>query len=67
MHGRGFFMRLSISILGTEVFAISTDPEPDEETARDLSGGNLGSERIEAGLTDWTMGFTNGREVDPDE
>ena len=34
-------MRLSISILGTEVLCISTDPEPDEDMARDLSGGNL--------------------------
>ena len=57
-------MRLSISILGTEVFAISTDPEPDEDTARDLSGGNLGSDHIEAGPTDRYMGFTNGREGD---
>ena len=57
-------MRLAIRILGTEVFAISTDPEPDEDTARDLSGGNLGSDHIEAGSTDWHMGFTNGREGD---
>ena len=57
-------MRLTIRLLGTEVFHVSTDPEPEDDTARDLSGGNLGSDRIEAGPTDRYMGFTNGREVD---
>ena len=60
-------MRLTIRLLGTEVLHVSTEPEPDEDTARDLSGGNLGSDRIEAGPTDWHMGFTNGRESGDDD
>ena len=55
-------MRLTIRLLGAEVLHVTTEPEPDEDTARDLSGGNLGSERIEAGPTDVLLGFTNGRE-----
>jgi len=59
-------MRLTIRVLGAEVFHVSTDVEPDEDAARALSGGTLGSDRIEAGPTDRYMGFTNGREVDDD-
>lgn len=55
-------MRPTIRLLGAEVFHVSTEDEPDEDTARDLSGGNLGSDRIEAGETDRYMGFTNGRD-----
>lgn len=55
-------MRLTIRLLGAEVFHVSTEADPEEDTARDLSGGNLGSEYIEAGETDRFMGFTNGRE-----
>lgn len=54
-------MRLTIRLLGAEVFHVSTEDEPDDDIARDLSGGNLGSDRIEAGETDHYMGFTNGR------
>lgn len=57
-------MRLTIRLLGTEIFHVSTDDEPDDDLARDLSGGNLGSESIEAGPTDEFLGFTNGREAD---
>lgn len=60
-------MRLTIRLLGTEVFHVSTELEPDEDTARDLSGGNLGSDHIEAGASDWHMGFTNGRESGDDD
>lgn len=57
-------MRLTIRLLGTELLHISTDPEPEDDLARDLSGGNLGSADIDAGPTDLYLGFTNGREVD---
>lgn len=62
-------MRLTIRLLGAEVFHVSTEGEPtspglDEDTARDLSGGNLGAYPVEAGATDWHMGFTNRREDD---
>lgn len=60
-------MRLTIRLLGTEVFHVSTEPDEDEDTARDLSGGNLGAYPIEAGATDWHMGFTNGRESGDDD
>lgn len=61
-------MRLTIRILGLDLLDVdlstdSTAPEPDD-LARDLSGGTLGCDRIDAGPTDWHMGFTNGREVD---
>lgn len=59
-------MRLSLSILGTEVFAISTERDEDD-TSRDLSGGYLGSDRIDAGPTDRYLGFTNGRECGDDD
>jgi hypothetical protein len=61
-------VRLTVRLLGLELLTIeaSTDDaaEADEDTERDLSGGTLGTERIEAGPTDRYMGFTNGREVD---
>ena len=46
-------MRLTIRILGTEIFHFSTDPEPDysDDKQRDLSGGNLGSTPVEIGFT----------------
>ena len=63
-------MRLAIRFLGLDLLSIeaSTDEpgEPGEDdTARDLSGGELGSYRVEVGPTDRYMGFTNGREVEP--
>lgn len=58
-------MQLTIRLLGTEVFHISTESETDEDdTARDLSGGYLGSMTVDVGDTDRYMGFSNGREVD---
>lgn len=54
-------MVLTIRILGAEVFHLSTNAEPDEDTARDLSGGSVGYDRIEVGEPDRYMGFTNGR------
>lgn len=58
-------MQLTIRLLGTEVFHISTESETDEDdTARDLSGGDLGSMTLDVGDTDRYMGFSNGREVD---
>ena len=36
-------MRLTIRLLGTEVFHVSTDPEPEDDKERDLSGGTLAS------------------------
>lgn len=59
--GLGADMRLTIRLLGTEVFHVTTDEEPDEDIARDLSGGNLGSERIDVEAGDIFLGFTNGR------
>ncbi len=53
-------MVLTIRILGAEVFHLSTNAEPDEDTARDLSGGTTGYDRIEAS-GDLFMGFSNGR------
>lgn len=57
--------RLTIRVLGLELVDVelTTDDEPDDK-ARDLSGGSLGSERIDAGDADRYMGFTNGREVE---
>lgn len=56
-------VRLTIRILGAEVFHIDTEPEYDEDdVSRDLSGGSLGSDRIEVRETDCFMGFTNGRD-----
>ena len=39
-------MRLTLRILGTEVFHFSTDPEPAEDRSRDLSGGVVASTPI---------------------
>jgi hypothetical protein len=60
-------MRLAIHFLGVEVFHISTDPAPDaepedEDRARDLSGGLLGSTSVEAGGPDVYLGFTNAED-----
>lgn len=59
-------MNLIVRLLGLELLAveISTDPPAEDDLSRDLSGGNLGSDRIEAGPSDRYMGFTNGREDD---
>lgn len=56
-------MRLTIRLLGTEVFHMSTEPEAAEDPAVHLSGGDLGSLVIEAGPTDRYLGFANGREA----
>lgn len=60
-------MRLAIRFLGLDLLDIelSTDaPADEEDLARDLSGGDLGSMSIEAGSPDRYMGFTNGREAE---
>lgn len=59
-------MNLTVRFLGLELLAveISTDPAIEDDLSRDLSGGTLTSERIDAGPTDRYMGFTNGRECD---
>lgn len=59
-------MNLTVRFLGLELLAveISTDQAAEDDLARDLSGGTLGSDRIEVGRTDLFMGFTNGRECD---
>lgn len=60
-------MRLTVRVLGLELVDVelSTEAVEDEEDlARDLSGGSLGSERIDADAGDRFMGFTNGREDD---
>ncbi len=63
-------MRLAVTILGLDLLSVevSTDspsPEPDDDLARDLSGGTLTSDRLDVGSTDRYLGFTNGREVEP--
>lgn len=58
-------MRLVIRLLGLELLDVdlTTDaPAEDEDVARDLSGGLLACEHIEAGTTDRYMGFTGGWE-----
>jgi hypothetical protein len=59
-------VRLTIRTLGLTLLDIELlpDDEADDDCSRDLSGGNLGSDRIEVGTTDQFMGFTNGREVE---
>lgn len=57
-------MRLSIRLLGTEVFHVewsSDSPtlEPDD-CSRDLSGGTLSAYPLESGPVDRYMGFTMG-------
>jgi hypothetical protein len=57
-------MTLTLRLFGLEILHVeaSTDPpDEDEDTERDLSGGTLTAERIDAGPTDRWMGFTNGR------
>jgi hypothetical protein len=57
-------MRLVIRFLGLDLLDVDlTTDAAEEDTARDLSGGNLGSECIE-GDGDLYLGFTNGREGD---
>jgi hypothetical protein len=57
-------MRLVIRFLGLDLLDVDlTTDAAEEDTARDLSGGNLGSECIEGG-GDLYLGFTNGREGD---
>ena len=70
-------MRLAVTFLGLDLFSVeialatrarrtdSTSPEPEDDYSRDLSGGNLGSDRIAAG-GDLFLGFTNGRECSDD-
>lgn len=63
-------MRLTVRLLGLDLLAIELNTDPpayeagEDDCSRDLSGGNLVSDRLDAGPTDWHMGFTNGREVD---
>ena len=61
-------MRLSVTFLGLDLFSIdvSTDSEPDD-CSRDLSGGTLATDRIDAGPTTLTMGFTGGWECGDDD
>lgn len=61
-------MRLTLRVLGLEVLDVelSTDDQDEDDKARDLSGGLLGSERIEVDTGDRYMGFTNGRGIDDD-
>ena len=54
---------LGLDLLDVDLSTDSSSPEPDD-TSRDLSGGNLGSDRIDPGPTDRFMGFTNGLEVE---
>lgn len=58
-------MRLTIRLLGLDLLDVElrTDaPESEDDCSRDLSGGTLATDRIDAGPTDRYMGFTNGRE-----
>jgi hypothetical protein len=58
-------VRLAIRFLGLDLLDIelSTEtPDAEEDLARDLSGGELGSNVLEVGSTDRYMGFTNGRD-----
>lgn len=62
-------MRLTIRLLGLDLLdlELTTDQgEDDDDTARDLSGGELGCMALEVGQTDHYLGFGNGREVDDD-
>jgi hypothetical protein len=60
-------VRLAITFLGLDLLTVDLSTDADEDTARDLSGGTLGYDRIEVGSTDRYMGFTNGREVGDDD
>jgi len=60
-------VRLTVRLLGLDLIDVelSTDSpslEPEDDTARDLSGGTLFASTVEDGPTDRYMGFTNGRE-----
>lgn len=59
-------VRVTVRLLGLDLFdlELTTETADDDDTRRDLSGGDLGSTSIEAGRTDRYMGFTNGREDD---
>lgn len=60
-------MRLIVRAFGLDLLDIeltTTETETEDDTARDLSGGYLGSDHIEAGPTDRYMGFGNGRECE---
>lgn len=63
-------MRLTVRLLGLDLLdmELTTDApgcdEDDGDYSRDLSGGTLGSDRIEAGPTDRYMGFTSGLEYE---
>lgn len=57
-------MRVTIQLLAWELdltIGPATD-EPDDDKARDLSGGTTASTAVEPGPTDLTLGFTNGLE-----
>lgn len=62
-------MRLTVRMFGLDLLDVelATDTDAEDDTARDLSGGNLVSDRIDAGPTDRYLGFTNGREVGDDD
>jgi hypothetical protein len=58
-------MRLVVRFLGLDLLDVDlTTDAAEEDTARDLSGGLLACERIEAGTTDRYLGFTGGWEGD---
>lgn len=64
-------MRLTIRAFGLDLLDVElTTGETEaaeEDLARDLSGGSLGSDCLDAGTTGLYMGFTNGREVGDDD
>lgn len=64
---RAVAVDLTIRILGLELLSVSITTDTEDDTARDLSGGTLGTDRIDPGKTDRWMGFTNGREVGDDD
>ena len=58
-------MRLTVRLLGLDLFDVelTTAEASEDDCSRDLSGGYLGSERIETDRGgDCFMGFTNGLE-----
>lgn len=59
-------MRLTIRAFGLDLLDVELSTalgcEEGDDCSRDLSGGSLGAYPIDAGPTDWHMGFTNGRE-----
>jgi hypothetical protein len=62
-------MRLVVRLLGLDLLDVELTTEPgcdglEDDHARDLSGGNLGSYPIDAGPTDRYMGFTSGLEYE---